>query len=87
MLYINMHMANGMACLCVGAVNEIHDVDPQVWVRGMQESSSKPLLCPNFFEETKEFVFAALGLRYQDISKTNCKDVYVHLINLLMSVA
>ena len=70
-----------------GAVNEVHSIDPQLWVRGMLESSSKPALCPHFFEETKDLLLSSLGLRYNDITKLNCKHVYLYLTNLLTIVA
>ena len=62
--------------IIIGAVNEIHGVNPQLWIRGMLDSSSKPLLCPHFLEETENLLMLSLRLRYQDITKFNCICVH-----------
>lgn len=66
-----------------GTVDEVHYIDPQLWLRGMLESSRKPQLCPNFFEESETILSLSLGLRHKDISKFNCRNVYIQFSKIL----
>lgn len=76
--YNNIILVHG-----TGTVDEVHCIDPQLWLRGMLESSRKPQLCPNFFEESETILSLSLGLRHKDISKFNCRNVYIQFSKIL----
>lgn len=60
-------------------------VDGQLWARGMIESESSPPVCPVVFKEAAERVLkSTLGLSVDDITHTNCQNIYLHLVHYII---
>ena len=57
-------------------------VDGRLWARGMVESEPASLVCPAVFKDAAEVVLrSTLGLSVDDITHTNCRNVYLHLVH------
>ena len=56
-----------------------------MWAKCMlEESAPLPSLCPkDFADNAKFFLYLFYGLRLEDITHENCKDVYLNLVNII----
>jgi len=56
-------------------------IDCRLWTAGMlTQSKPEPPLCPKFFETCAERVLFRLHLSKDDITHTNCRNIYIKLV-------
>lgn len=65
----------------LGTTDQVQPFDTTIWAHCMlHESTAPPELCPENFKDICEDVLEDSGLTLSDITHTNCRDIYLELV-------